>query len=53
MKENQRKNYMRAYIAFITRLSDENLEKEYKKEVEKFRKEVKRNERRIDNIKHK
>ena len=52
MKENQKKNYMRAYIAFITRLSDENLEKEYKKEVEKFRKEVKRNERRNDYIKH-
>ena len=52
MKENQLKNYMRAYIAFITRLSDENLEKEYKKEVEKFRKEVKRNERRNDSVKH-
>lgn len=38
MKENQRKNYMRAYISFISRLSDENLEKELKEEVKKLKK---------------
>ena len=38
MKENQRKNYMRAYISFISRLSDENLEKEFKEVVKKLKK---------------
>ena len=38
MKENQRKNYMRAYISFISRLSDENLEKEIKEEAKKLKK---------------
>ena len=38
MKENQRKNYMRAYIAFITRLSDDNLEKELKEVAKKLEK---------------
>ena len=38
MKENQRKNYMRAYISFISRLSDENLEKEFKEVTKKLKK---------------
>lgn len=45
MKENQRKNYMRAYISFISRLSDENLEKEFKKVAKKLRKRDNKNER--------
>lgn len=40
MKENQRKNYMRAYISFISRLSDENLEKELKEVAKKLEKRV-------------
>lgn len=42
MKENQKKNYMRAYIAFISRLSDENLEEEFKNVANKLKKRGKR-----------
>ena len=45
MEDNQRKNYMRAYIAFITRLSDENLEKEFKEVAKKLEKRGNKNER--------